>query len=197
MFHNILQLSEEQKKRAIKQFARSDKDAHEYSIIMIDISKEIAKQMKEICKNNIADEVLYTEDNKPGREDDAHITVKWGITTDDVTEFKKMMKEVNSFVIKFGKISLFEPDDKYDVVKIEVISRELHALNKKITNNFETEETHKEYKPHATLAYILPKRCPEALLSDCRLTGKTMKVTEVVFCDRKGKKTKLKLGDGT
>lgn len=193
MFRNIFQLDPNQRSHVIKKFSRSDKAAREYSVVMIDIDKTIAKEMKAMCKKNIADEILYSEDDGFGRETESHVTVKWGFKTDSVKEFKELLKDTKPFEIKFGKISTFEPDDKYHVVIIEIISKELHALNKKLSDNFETHDTFKDYKPHATLCYILPKRCPEVLLNDCPLTGKTMKVTEVIFGDRKGKKTKIKL----
>lgn len=200
-YQNILSLSNSVKDNLIRSFAR-DQATYDYSCVMFDLPKDIAKIAQEICENNIADEILYGVDDSHGkdiqygRETDTHVTVKWGLHTDDVEEVRELLENFPKFEVKIGKVSLFESKDTkedYEVVKIEIVSPELRRLNKKISETFEVTDTHKEYKPHMTLCYVKKGKCPEALLNDCKLTGKKVKVSEVVFSNKKGKKTKIKL----
>lgn len=200
-YQNIFYLDDNVKESLIKSFSRKQ-ETYDYSCVLFDIPKDIAKKAQEICIENIMDEVLYEideshgDDIKYGRETDSHVTIKWGLHTDDPEEVRELLENFPAFEIKLGKISLFESKDtkeEYEVLKIEVIGSDLRRLNKKISETFKVTDTHKEYKPHMTLCYIKKGKCPKVLLGDCKLTGKKIKIKEVLFSDKKGNKTKFKL----
>lgn len=193
---NILSLNNKEKKDFIISFSKKQ-DKHEFGCLMFELPKDISNEIKEICKKNIADEILYFEKGDKegyGRETIIHTTVKFGFNRDDSKELKEFVKEIPRFEIKLGEVSLFEnKKEGYDVVKVGVISRDLHRINKKISEMFDVTDTHKEYKPHITLCYIKHGKCPESFLDEFKLTDKKIIVSEFVFSDKSDKRTKMKL----
>lgn len=131
--------------------------------------------------------------NGYGREDDIHVTVKYGLHTTKAEDVRKIIEKEKPIQITLGKISLFEQDG-YEVVKIEVVSPGLHALNKKISKGLKCTDTFPVYKPHVTVAYVKPGE-GEAMEGKCSLTGKSFVADEVVFCPSKGERKIIKLGD--
>jgi N12 class adenine-specific DNA methylase/2'-5' RNA ligase len=91
-----------------------------------------------------------------GREDKPHVTVKFGLHTDDVAEVRRVLAGEPPITLTLGKTSLFPAKEgaDYDVVKVDVDSPDLHRLNAKIAGALEHTDTHPDYKPHATIAYV-------------------------------------------
>lgn len=67
--------------------------------------KTIAESILSWGKKNIANSDLYTEEKKYGRENEIHVTVKYGLHTADVRKVQKVVED-------FGSISRFVPKDK-------------------------------------------------------------------------------------
>lgn len=120
------------------------------------INFEIDNWIKTI-KQFIDEDDLY----KPEHEDFgyckySHSTILFGLLHDDdlpnlVKEYLIPLDELNDIYVK--NISLFE-NKEYDVVKMDIKSKDLKKMNKKLRNNFEYTSDHPEYHPHLTLAYI-------------------------------------------
>lgn len=128
---------------------------HDYSNTQILLPTNISSKIIEFGKS-IPDNELYIDPNDPsyGREEESHITVRYGLNTNDDTNLKKAFKGFGAVDGVLGKISLFNADD-YDVVKVEVDSPDLEKANK-LVGEIEAVpgEMHKDYKPHATIAYV-------------------------------------------
>lgn len=195
-YKNILYLSNSIKSNLLEVFSKTQ-DKHEYGCLMFDFPKDIAKEVQDICKKNIADEILFIDEKDKegyGRETTIHATVKWGFNNDETEELKDFLKDTKKFEVKLGEVSLFEnKKDGYDVVKVEIISRDLHRINKKVSEAFKITDTHKEYKPHMTLCYVKHGTCPESFLGDFKLTDKKIIIDEFVFSNMDDKRTKYKL----
>lgn len=125
------------------------KNAYDFSSVQMDFPDDIAEEIRNWCQSNISGDMLAAD----GRENHMHVTVKYGLHTTDFTAVREIFKNVKPIKVKLGKINLFEADD-YDVVKIDVISPELHKLNRIISNAFEVTDTHPKYLPHCTIAYV-------------------------------------------
>lgn len=86
------------------------------------------------------------------RELDPHVTVKYGLWTQDVSEVAAVIKNQEPIHIVLGLVNVFTGDDA-DVVKIDVDSPDLHRLNALLSMMPHT-DTYPDYKPHMTLGYV-------------------------------------------
>ena len=134
-------------------------EKHEYACLMVDISDGLKEKILKWNFSSITDTDLYTEEGH-GRELKPHVTLKYGLLDEDPEIF---FKEIPGKPIPFtlGPITRFTTDPQYDVLKVDVISPELAALNKKISDKFRNEDSHPVYKPHLTLAYVKKGAAPQ------------------------------------
>lgn len=146
----------------------------------------------------IADEDLAGN----GRESNPHITIKYGLHTDDAAAIEEVVSGFGPVEVEFRNISIFpakEADspprcDQFDVVKIDIESPRLRRLNAMLADKLEHTDSHPVYNPHVTLAYVKPGegakyagRCPG-------LSGRVVKLDVMVFSTPDGKATPIVLG---
>ncbi|KKM21842.1 hypothetical protein LCGC14_1631420, partial [marine sediment metagenome] len=142
---------------------------------------------------HITAEDVYTEEKKYGREDEIHVTIKYGLHTANAKDVKNVLKNFGSFAITLGNISRFAPPDKeYDVVKLEVESPELHKLHSLLGEKLENSDEWLEYRPHVTFAYIKKGTCSQ-LSGDDTFKGEKIKVEEITFSSKDGNKETIQL----
>jgi 2'-5' RNA ligase len=125
-------------------------EAHEYSCAMLKFKEDdiVAKIMSALQK--IPKEVLQDE----GLEYEPHVTLLYGIHTDDPNVIVKSVPITGPIKIKVLDVSLFENDD-FDVVKLDLESDELVKANRCLKKLDHT-SSYPDYKPHCTLAYVAP-----------------------------------------
>lgn len=111
-------------------------------------------------QNKIPKDELYfgtEEDVKNelyGIEKDTHVTVLACIDEKyKPKEFKKYLKPLKEYFCFPINISVFE-NEKYDVLKCDVISNELSKTNAVLEKEFENRSKYDDYKPHLTIAYL-------------------------------------------
>jgi 2'-5' RNA ligase len=126
--------------------------SYDYSWVALILPKDISEKIIKFGEK-IPDRELYTEEDSHGREDEPHITIKYGILTKDARKVKKLLEDEKGGKIKLNIISSFE-NEKYDVLKISIISPALRRLNKKISDNLECHDSFPDYNPHSTIAYL-------------------------------------------
>jgi 2'-5' RNA ligase len=131
-------------------------EKHSYSNTQLRIPREITEKVLEFGLS-IPDEKVYTDPEDPayGRELNPHITIKYGLVTENPDDIENLVEDdVYAFPVKLGKVSLFSKDDKpYDVVKVGVESEELHRLHN-LFSKLENKDGNPEYVPHMTVAYV-------------------------------------------
>lgn len=165
---------------------------YEHSSVQFDMPKSLAENILSWGKKNIKDSDLFTEEKKYGRENEIHVTVKYGLHTYDIRKVKKIIDGFPSFSIKLGSVSRFVPKNKdYDVVKIEVDSDELSELHRKL-GELPNSDEHPVYRAHCTIAYVKKGKCSELSGND-DLKGKTAKVTKLTFSSHTGEKSEIEL----
>ncbi len=125
--------------------------AREFSCITAPFPWEIAEKIRQWGVANIREEDLIND----GREPDVHVTVKYGLHDHDPFTVRPIVRGFGPIKIILGDTSIFE-NDKEDVVKISVTSDKLIKLNKLVSDNLEHTNTHPDYIPHVTLAYVKP-----------------------------------------
>lgn len=87
-----------------------------------------------------------------GRESEPHVTVRWGLHGDDAEAVREKLSGLGPVRYRLGKVTVFKGDD-YDVVKVDVESPDLHALNS-VLGELPHTDTFPDYHPHATIAYV-------------------------------------------
>jgi 2'-5' RNA ligase len=102
------------------------------------------------------DDVYGTKDSGFGMEDNPHVTILFGFHDEDktiVANLKKNLPIHEPINCTLDKVSIFETED-YDVVKFDVLSDELAALNSWCKDNFDYSNDYPTYHAHATIAYV-------------------------------------------
>jgi 2'-5' RNA ligase len=128
-----------------------------------------------------------------------HLTVRYGLKTDDVEGVRKYLKSLAPFEASLGKTEKFPPSESSDnaaVIHAPVEAPELHKINEEIAQHGEfTEPTFDEYKPHATVAYVHPDKA-DRYVGMKATEGKKFKVDSIAITDREGKQEVVRL-EGT
>lgn len=177
-----------------KRFQLKAATAHDFSSTQVDIPAAEKKIILAFGKDFISDEDLADEIDWEPREDKPHITVKFGLHTDNADDLKELLADVEPFEVTLRKTSIFagKGETNYDVVKIDVESDALHALNKLISDNLETTDTHPKYIPHLTLAYVKKGKGAQ-YVGDKTFDGQTISFDKITFSDKNRNKTAIKL----
>jgi 2'-5' RNA ligase len=171
---------------------------YKFSCVMLMVPETLSAPLQEWSEKHIPDKALFVDDDGgKGREDECHVTVLYGLTDAIPSEnLMEVLESTRPFEVYLGKVSLFE-NDEFDVVKCEVISPALHALNKRICASVDYENDHPVYKPHCTIAYVkkgaAKKLVGQKPFDDADLDPK-FTVTEIVFSSKNGDKQTLSLG---
>lgn len=124
---------------------------HSYSWVFVNIPKDIKKQMIDFGKEIDKDD-LYVKEAEDGLEKEPHITVKYGLLTEEAKDPKDCIKGLSGGKVYLGSSSIFECDE-YDVVKVTVESKALENIHNEL-NKLPHEDKHMEYEAHATIAYV-------------------------------------------
>jgi 2'-5' RNA ligase len=171
-----------------------EKSVHDYSNTQIALPAEQAAKLIEFGRS-IPDAELYVDpkDDSYGRETEPHITVRYGLDTNDPARLRKAFEGFGPIRATMGKVSIFETD-KYDVVKVDIESPELVKANKLVGQAEKVPgETHKDYKPHATIAYV-KKGEGKKYVGNTALEGEEITVDRIELRDKNDKGHVIELG---
>jgi hypothetical protein len=128
---------------------------------------------------SMAERIKESDLVEDGLEEEHHITIKFGLHADSPEEVRRVVAGFGPVKVRLGKTSIF-PGDEHDVVKIDVGGDDLFRLNQLICNSLGCTDTHPEYKPHVTLAYVKPG-LGEKYVGWDGAQGKTLGFSELVF----------------
>lgn len=164
---------------------------HEYSTTHIELPSDIAGRIKSIA-DSIPDDDLAED----GREKNPHITVKYGLTSDSPKDVEDATNGVGGVDFELGNLGVFPADEQRDsdVLFVSVDSQDLKNLNKKIADSVPHVDTHKEYNPHATVAY-LKRGVGSKYAGRSDLSGIKGKTNQIVHSSKDGTETKINLGE--
>lgn len=139
-------------------------EAQKYSCAMLLLPDSLGAQLITWARDRIPSRDLHEKgvDMRP------HVTVRYGFHSNQPTEVAEIVRKTPRVRVALGKCTLFEGPD-YDVLKIDVSSEQLERLNKRL-GALPNTQTHKEYRPHVTVAY-LRKGTGRKYVGDCPLTG--------------------------
>ena len=169
-------------------------DGYDYSSTQINLPADLAAQVMAWSKENVPDAVL----TGPGREEEPHVTLKYGLLTTDPEEVRAVLKAnpVSPVVVTLGKVSIFDLPE-YDVVKIDVSSPALAVLNEAISKSIgmkslPNEDRNPVYRPHITVAYAR-KGTVGSLVGREDFEGLEFTANEVLFTGKDGTRERMKI----
>lgn len=176
-------------------------EGKKFSCVMAPAPPEISDAVLRWGKMFIGDDEIYIDENDPdgfGRENDVHVTVKFGLHEPQPSEeLLRVIEETQPFEIEVGPCTLFDTGDKYDVVKFDVDGDGLRKLNRRISELPNSDE-YETYRPHMTCAYVTKGCCHELigkpLLNPELEEDLRFLVKSVIFSSPNGTKTTLFLG---
>ena len=190
-------MSKKDIKNALRQSLLEGKgDTYSYGCVMLyfDIKKETWDKFQDM----IADEDVYTENGDVGygHENEPHVTILYGLHADipDST-IEELIDEMEGPELNLKKISIFENNDDYDVVKFDIIGdseKKLAKMNSKFAKLPHTTD-YPDYHPHSTITYVKAgtgKKYIKTLTGDDVIT---VTPTEVRYSKADGTKKKYKL----
>lgn len=162
---------------------------HDFSSTQVELPAAMASRVlkigSRIPKNLLADD---------GVEMEPHITVKYGLHDESPEEVRRLLEGEGPVKVTVQGASIFD-NPEFDVVKLDVDSPDLHRLNKKIANAMPHTDTHPDYTPHVTIAYVKKgegKKLAQSIGAE--LKGSKIVMDSVTFSSKNGKKTPLPLG---
>jgi len=191
---HLTQLSKRPKKACISEYIRKiartiEAKKRSYGIVGIQVPGNIASKIKKWSRENIPESEICPEN---GREDDTHITVLYGIISDDKEPVEALLKEFKPFTVTLNKTSMFNNDPKNDVLKIGINSPDLQKIHMKLKEALKPEGTSfPEYRPHITISYLKKGYVEKYLDKDC--SDFSFKVDSLFFSNTKDKKINIKL----
>jgi 2'-5' RNA ligase len=168
--------------------SQAEAPERKFSSTQVNLSGPVAKEITRLAAK-IPDQDLAAD----GREEEPHITVRYGLHGDDAEAVRKVIANEPPIKVKLGSTSIFPGKNgaDYDVVKVDVDSPDLHRLNKMIAALPHT-DTHPTYQPHITLAYVKPG-LGKKYEGDASLEGKEVTLDSIVFWDTEDGQTEIKL----
>lgn len=171
-------------------YADSAMKDRSYASLQIPLSHDLFSLIQKWGRDFIPDENL-TDD---GRETQGHITLLYGIHPGQQLLVEKLVQDVGfACAYQLGEISLFDTNEDFDVVKIEILSEDLHELRKRLIDKIENTQTHPEYNPHITIAYVKKGSANKIVGKDNPFTTLTDEAREVEYSSEDGIITTLPL----
>ena len=167
---------------------------YEYSCVMLDVSQTIKNMIKKWGLMNISSNLLYINPSIGifGYEYNPHLTIKYGIHEETPQNVLQCIQNTGNITINYGKISLFEGNPSYDVVKIDVFGDALYRMNELITRNVVSTDRYPIYSPHVTIAYI-KKGIGKKFLNDETFDKLTDEASNALFTSINGKEYYINL----
>jgi len=172
----------------------NDTEPHQYACVMANLPEPLRSK----CLN-LASHILNDELDEQGREVEPHVTVLYGLHTNDQQDVKKLVQEFGSVKIKLGPLKIFPANEKqsqrggsqYDVLYASVKSKDLVTLNNELKSLPHT-STFPKYVPHVCIAYLKPGE-GKKYVGRKDLNGQECEVNSVIFSPVEGPKTQIPL----
>jgi predicted double-glycine peptidase len=163
-------------------------ESHDYSSTQLEIeNQDLLYRILELGEAVSAQDLA-----EKGREEDPHITVLYGLHTRFPEEIRDCIQGFGPIRATFGRLSLFTQEEA-EVLKIEVISSDLHRLHQCLAL-LEHTDSYSEYSPHLTIAYLVHGRGEHYLsLNQEGIEGVEVLFDRLTFSNPEGERTVISL----
>src|SRR5208282_539932 len=154
-----------------------------------------ASKALDVARSRISDADLAGKGKDIG-EGGNHVTVRYGIKGDDTEGIKNFIRSQAPFEASLGKTEKFPVNEHTEgtapiIAPIE--APELHRLNAEMEKHGDfNEPSFKEYRPHATVAYVDPAKADRYVGMDVT-AGKKFTVSEIAISKQDGSQEIVRL----
>jgi len=173
-------------------------EAHSYGCLMLRLPTTLTEMVRAYAAS-IPNDRIQSSEGESGFDGTPHVTVKYGLHTDDPDEVRAKLSGWGPVFFSLGSPSVFHNEGSA-VLKIRVQSPDIMRLNKFVCNNFKTTDTHPTYQPHVTIAYLKHDKMDPYWYTKYYtdiFDGLTATVHEVEFSPAEGEKVMIPLTDQT
>lgn len=169
----------------------AEEPAHAFGSTQANLPEEHATAVRKFAGKYIKPEDL----TGGGVETQPHVTVKYGLHGNQEAAVREALKGEGPITVTLGKTTHFAgvEDGTADAVIAEVDSPDLHRLNKLLADAVPHTDTHPEYKPHVTIAYVQPGKGKDYDGLD-DLVGKKITIPSIAFAGRDEDQVEIQLG---
>lgn len=157
--------------------------------LMAMIPKESSDAILKFNKQLINDNDLYIENGEYGRENECHITIRYGFIKDlNELEIRQLIQKQKPFMAELIGLDKFVSAPQYDVAMFKVSSPVLKKLHE-MSGIYLNESDYPDYNPHLTLAYVQKGKFPH-VKEGLRLK---VPINEICYSPIQGGKSYFKL----
>jgi len=156
-----------------------------YSCLMLDCPF-LLDDIREHIHSAICPCDVYDDEPGHGIEEETHITVLYGIHTEKFADVLDVV-DLKPCSFKIKDISLFS-NEKYDVLKLGITSKDLTQLNKQCRESLDYTNSNDDYKAHITVAYLRPGTGKQYTKLKCDLIGHQWQSDTFIFSDKNSNK---------
>lgn len=153
----------------------------EYNSVQINIPEFEEEQILRWTQANVPENILA----ESGYERNIHVTIKYGIVDITIEELKAVVSDFNVVRFSLQEMDVFR-NGTYDVLHIKCKGNDLYELNKIISKNFKCVNIFPIFRPHVTLAYIIPHSC-DKFVGNMQFYGYHFMIRKIILSDRKGR----------
>lgn len=178
--------------RALLEGAHKDSNGNKYGCVMVYFNYDKSEWDK--MQDIIDKDDLYEPKGETGfgKEADPHVTILYGLHEEIADkDIEAEIKQIKTPKIKLGKVSSFS-NDKFEVLKYDIVSDDLHKLNKKFTK-FPFTSDYPDYHPHCTIAYVKKGKAADYITKLNKLSEIEVTPEKIVYSKANGEKKDYKL----
>jgi len=162
---------------------------------VVEIATALMLSIPESDRASDKDLPSYAHDLEP------HITALYGLHDDDPEPVRRVVGDFGPIHARVGGVSAFaNPGTPYEVLKLDIDSPDLRRMHALMASRLKNTQTHPEYVPHLTIAYLKPGAAkkytgdsPWAKAAIERLRGRDMWFKSLVFSPVSGDETAIPL----
>jgi HK97 family phage portal protein len=168
--------------------------AYDYSSTQLNLPDILSKELVQWTREHIDPDDLGSE----GIETQPHITVKYGLMPNvSPSDVARVVKNQAPAAMTFGPNYVFAGANEGGGVPlyVSIASEDLHRLNGVIKRGLANVETHSNYEPHVTLAYIKPESVQKYVGQRSPLYGMHITLGDLTYSGNDGRAVSIPLSN--
>jgi len=173
-------------------FVLKSAQGHEFSSTQLNLPGQLSKELTEWAREHIDTDDLGSE----GFETAPHVTVKYGIMPNvGPSDVARVLKGQQPVRMSFGPNHVFAGQDEGGGVPlyVSVNSDDVSRLNRRLKGALPNIETHAQYTPHVTIAYLKPDAVSKYVGGRSPLYGMHVTLGDLTYSGKDGRVVSIPL----